>query len=97
MNRRTAALLSSVVVSSLALTACGSIGSNKTNALAHGMVVEREQELNRSGDKVYELTLTTDRKSIRRHKNRGKKLKEITVSASVWKDCDLKEMYPACK
>lgn len=95
MNRRTAALMSAAAVASLALTGCGSLGS--VNPSARGMVVEREQELNKSGHTVYQLKLTTDRKSIRRHINRNKKTKEITVSASVWKKCDLKEMYPACK
>lgn len=96
MNRRTAVLLSAVAVSSLAITACGANGSN-VNPPARGMVVEREQELTSNGRVEYKLTLTTDRKSIRRKTNRKGEDKEIEVSASIWKNCSLKEMYPACK
>jgi len=96
MNRRTAAALSAIAVSSIALTGCGSLGKT-VNPSARGMVVEQEKELTSTGGTKYTLKLTTDRKSIRRKTNRNAKTKDITVSASVWKNCGLKEMYPNCK
>lgn len=96
MNRRIAALSASAVASLVLMTGCGSVGSN-TNPSASGMVIEQEKELDRNGKTEYTLKLTTDRKSIRRKVNRNTKTKEITVSAFVWKNCGLKEMYPACK
>ncbi|AXH49368.1 hypothetical protein HWB76_gp032 [Streptomyces phage Blueeyedbeauty] len=98
--KRIAALTASVVAGSVLLTGCGSLGSGeKVNPPAKGMVYKREQSLDSTGHVVYELSLTTDRKAIRRKASRAtpSKQKDITVSASVYKSCELKEMYPACK
>lgn len=95
MNKRNAAICMSVVVA-VTLTGCSSI-STSVNPSARGIVIEQEKELNSSGGTEYTLKLTTDRKSIRRKTNRNTMTKEITVNASVWKNCGLKEMYPACK
>jgi hypothetical protein len=96
MNRRTAALSASAIASLVLMTGCGAMGSS-VNPSARGMVIEQEKDLTSTGGTKYTLKLTTDRKSIRRQTNRNTKTKEITVSASVWKNCGLKEMYPACK
>lgn len=94
MNRRIAAVMSSALVGAVVLTGCGVV---QKAAKPTGMVVEREQELNSKGNAVYELTLTTDRKSIRRGVNKNKKTKSVKVSAKVYDSCSLKEMFPACK
>lgn len=98
MNRRTAAALSALSLGAVVLTGCGGVGSPVNPSGARGMVVEKETQLDSNGGREYKLTLTTDRKAIRRKASRhGSKEKEITVSEKVWKQCDLKEMYQSCK
>ncbi|AXG66328.1 hypothetical protein SEA_ANNADREAMY_249 [Streptomyces phage Annadreamy] len=98
--KRIAALTASVVAGSVLLTGCGDLGGKPVNPPAKGMVYEREESLDSTGHKVYELSLTTDRKAIRRKASRSgnsSKKKDITVSEKVYKNCGLTEMYPACK
>ncbi|QOI67625.1 hypothetical protein SEA_BEUFFERT_257 [Streptomyces phage Beuffert] len=100
MNRRITVAVTAVVIGSTALVGCGDFGSgSKVNPPAKGMVYEREQSLDSTGHVVYELSLTTDRKAIRRKASRKSpsKQKDITVTETVYNNCGLKEMYPACK
>ncbi|QNN99329.1 hypothetical protein SEA_FAUST_257 [Streptomyces phage Faust] len=93
MNRRTAVVLSAAFAGTIVLTGCGSVGKTN-NPKVTGMVVEREQELDKWGGTEYQLTITTDRKAIRRKEARsGMKTKEINVSNKVYESCGLKDMY----
>lgn len=94
MNRRIVVALSSALLGATALTGCGAVG----NATPRGIVVEREQELNKHGGTDYSLEIATDSKTNRTGKVTKKtKTSDVKVSGSDYSDCGLGEKFPACK
>lgn len=93
MNRRVAIALSSVMIGTVAVTGCGAMGSTHP----HGIVVEKDEKVTRTGTIKYELEIATDSKTNRKGKVTSKtKTTEVTVSKGKYKTCGLKERYPNC-
>jgi homoserine dehydrogenase len=94
MNRRIAAIVSASAVGAIMLTGCGSVGKSSVR----GLVVEREQKVNKSGGTDYFLEVATDSKTNRKGKVTSKtKRTEVKVTASQYKACSLREKFPNCK
>jgi len=94
MNRRVAVAASAVLLGATALTGCGSLG----HGTPHGIVVEREEKLNKHGGVDYSVEVATDSKTNRTHKVTKKtKTSEVNVSGINYKNCGLGEYFPNCK